>query len=399
MNKKADVFIYITAILSFGLMIFLLTTSNSISYSLIDNYVKNPKKVKKTKLNKVKNVIAAFQTKEAEAEDLENRGTHSSPIDKTSETETADNEIDKLIVSILLDNKNETMPQSDDTVTKPDADEVLNIYENEKPKPTKTIQSKPRKTTIRKTPEKKFHIVKKGEYLSTIAKTYDISLNKILRINGLRNPNRIQVGQKIYLDRNAALKNSHIKYMTYRIRKNDTILKIARRHHASYNQILALNNLKNANRIWVGQKLKIPTYGSSKIGVLNFQWPLVAHHRISSPYGMRRDPYDHSKKEFHKGIDIPAPVGTPIHASSAGKVVFSGLKHGYGNVVILRHKKGYLTVYAHCSQILVKSGQFINSNQVIALVGNTGRSTGSHLHFEVRKFSRPLNPLTLVSQK
>ena len=397
MNKKADVFIYITAILSFGLMIFLLTTSNSISYSLIDDYVNNSQKEEKPKLNKVKNVIAAFKPKEAEAENLEDRNLHS--LDKTSETETADNEIDKLIVSILLDNNNETIPQSDDNVTKSEADEVLKIYENETPKPTKTVQLKHQKRIPTNIPAKKFHIVKKGEYLSTIAKAYEIPLKKILLMNSLRNPNRIQVGQKIYLDKNAALKNSHMKYITYRIRKNDTILKIARRHHASYHQILALNNLKNANRIWVGQKLKIPTYGSSKIGLLSFRWPLVGHHRISSPYGMRKDPFDHSKKEFHKGIDIPAPVGTHIHASTSGKVIFTGTKHGYGNVIILRHKKGYLTVYAHCSQILVKSGQFINSNQVIALVGNTGKSTGSHLHFEVRKFSRPLNPLTILSQK
>ena len=397
MNKKADVFIYITAILSFGLMIFLLTTSNSISYNLIDDYVNNSQKKEEPKSNKVKNVIAAFKTKEAEAENLKDRNWHS--LDKTSETETADNEIDKLIVSILLDNNNETIPQSDDNSTNSEADEVLKIYENETPKSSKTVELKHQKSIPTNIPEKKFHIVKKGEYLSTIAKTYDIPLKKILLINSLRNPNKIQVGQKIYLDKKAAIKNSHMKYMTYRIRKNDTILKIARRHHVSYNQILALNNLPNANRIWVGQKLKIPTYGASKIGLLSFIWPLVGYHRISSPFGMRKNPFDHSKKEFHKGIDIPAPVGTYIHAAASGKVIFTGVKHGYGNVVILRHKKGYLTVYAHCSQILVKSGQFINSNQVIALVGNTGKSTGSHLHFEVRKFSRPLNPLRFLSQK
>jgi murein DD-endopeptidase MepM/ murein hydrolase activator NlpD len=98
----------------------------------------------------------------------------------------------------------------------------------------------------------------------------------------------------------------------------------------------------------------------------------------------------------HTGIDIASKIGTPIKAAQGGKVVFSGWKGNYGKLVMLDHGNGYKTYYGHCSSLLVKKGDIVKRGQLIAKVGNTGRSTGPHVHFEVRKNNVPLNPLKYV---
>ena len=95
---------------------------------------------------------------------------------------------------------------------------------------------------------------------------------------------------------------------------------------------------------------------------------------------------------MHKGLDIAAPRGTSIYAPGAGTVIFAGRKHGYGNVVIIDHGYGYTTLYGHCSKLLVDEGAQVSRGDVIALVGSTGRSTGPHLHYEVRLNGVHLNP-------
>lgn len=113
--------------------------------------------------------------------------------------------------------------------------------------------------------------------------------------------------------------------------------------------------------------------------------------RITSSFGSRFHPTLKIKK-YHAGIDIAAPIGTPIRCCSSGKVTFSGWKSGYGEVVIVDHGNGLQTFYAHCSKLEVKIGQVVTSGQRIALVGKTGRATGSHLHFEIRRNGVALNP-------
>jgi murein DD-endopeptidase MepM/ murein hydrolase activator NlpD len=96
---------------------------------------------------------------------------------------------------------------------------------------------------------------------------------------------------------------------------------------------------------------------------------------------------------MHTGIDISAHSGTPIKAAAGGEVVFAGWWGGYGNVVIIDHGGGISTLYAHCSAIYVRKGQSVSQGEVIAAVGSTGLSTGPHLHFEVRKNGKPVDPL------
>ncbi len=124
----------------------------------------------------------------------------------------------------------------------------------------------------------------------------------------------------------------------------------------------------------------------------------VAGGRITSHFGARHDPFNNNHKHHH-GIDIAAPRGTPIEAAASGRVAFAGRRGGYGNVVIIEHADGRQTRYAHADKLLVRAGDIVRGNQVIATVGSTGRSTGNHLHFEVRQQDgRTLNPIREIAK-
>ena len=119
--------------------------------------------------------------------------------------------------------------------------------------------------------------------------------------------------------------------------------------------------------------------------------------RVSSGFGVRHDPM-HGRVRRHTGVDIAAPQGTPIAAAAAGKVVFAGRRGGYGNTVEIEHADGQRTRYAHAARLLVKVGDEVKPGQPIATVGSTGRSTGPHLHFEVKKDGARIDPLQAVAK-
>lgn len=122
--------------------------------------------------------------------------------------------------------------------------------------------------------------------------------------------------------------------------------------------------------------------------------PLPVAGRITSHFGVRRDPLGHGERR-HKGIDIAAPAGTPVQAVAAGKVIFSGRAGGYGNLVAIDHGNGFTTRYAHNQALLVSVGEMVTVGQEIAQVGSTGRSTGPHLHFEVLREGQAVDPLAV----
>ncbi len=122
-------------------------------------------------------------------------------------------------------------------------------------------------------------------------------------------------------------------------------------------------------------------------------WP--AKGWISSNFGYRKSPFT-NEREFHNGLDISAKTGTPVIAPADGVVSFTGQNYGYGNLITLNHGYGYKTKYAHLSKMLVKKGQAVKRGDTIGLVGNTGRSTGPHLHYEVHREGVPDNPTRYI---
>lgn len=121
--------------------------------------------------------------------------------------------------------------------------------------------------------------------------------------------------------------------------------------------------------------------------------PLATKISISSPYGRRISPITNFR-EFHKGVDLRAELKSKVHATADGIVEFAGYSRGsgYGNLVILTHNFGFRTTYAHLYKVLVKSGSFVKKGDIIALSGSTGKSTGPHLHYEIRYLTILLNP-------
>jgi murein DD-endopeptidase MepM/ murein hydrolase activator NlpD len=112
---------------------------------------------------------------------------------------------------------------------------------------------------------------------------------------------------------------------------------------------------------------------------------------LSSNFGVRADPFDGQRK-FHQGVDIAAAAGTPIHAVAPGRVVFSGIKPGYGNLIEVDHGGGWVTRYGHNSKNLVNVGDQVDAGRQIGMVGRTGRASGDHLHFEARQDGRAVDP-------
>lgn len=117
---------------------------------------------------------------------------------------------------------------------------------------------------------------------------------------------------------------------------------------------------------------------------------------ISSGFGVRVSPFNDGNEKMHEGIDIANVTGTTIRAPAQGTVKFAGAKSGYGQIVILDHGYGLETWYGHVAKILVRQGQLVRRGQSLALIGNTGHSTGPHVHYEVRAHGIPVDPLTYI---
>jgi len=241
--------------------------------------------------------------------------------------------------------------------------------------------------------------IKPGDTLSAIAARYGTTVNALAKANGISNPNLIIAGHKLVI--------AGDKYeggaSTYKVKKGDTLSAIARRYGTTVDALVRENNIANRNLIYPGQELKIPGGGGPSTGVENVNsqqkggGSTKLHHPLSgypitSKFGMRTL---NGQTKQHNGMDFGAPTGTPIRAAAGGTVVtaVTNSNSGYGNYVVIQHDDGTLsTLYAHCSSVSVKVGQRVEQGDVIGKVGNTGNSTGPHLHFEVRKNGTPVNP-------
>lgn len=224
------------------------------------------------------------------------------------------------------------------------------------------------------------HVVSRGECLWTIARKHHVSMETIIAQNDLASPRYLRPGQILEIVDTDGL------FIT--VKKGDTVSGILDRYNVELTDLVNSNPGVDVDRLSIRQKLFLP--GTKALGELwRFAWP--AHGRISSRYGYRYHPIFH-RRMMHTGLDIAARYGSPIRAALAGRVVFAGRKGGYGKTVVLDHANGYETLYGHCSKILVKRGQTVKKGQQIATVGNTGISTGPHLHFEVEQHGKRMNP-------
>jgi len=229
-----------------------------------------------------------------------------------------------------------------------------------------------------KVPNKKgtYHNIKKGDTLSEIAHTYRVELNIIKDHNNI-NDSRLIAGNRIFIPDGRIATSSVPSRME---------------HHEPVRQRNSKNNTVVHKKVQVAAARKARTGTGRNAAVSarrSFSWPLRG--RITSAFGSRTNPLTR-RKSFHSGIDIGVPEGTAVSASADGKVIFSGWKDTYGNMIIVKHSDGYITVYAHNKKNLVSENDTVTRGDKIALSGMTGFVTGPHLHYEIRKHLTPLNP-------
>ncbi|ELA09644.1 Peptidase family M23 family protein [Moraxella macacae 0408225] len=190
---------------------------------------------------------------------------------------------------------------------------------------------------------------------------------------------------------NAALRDNSEEYYVGDISSDIQLLSQQAQQKEDRLAILA-NKLSNDNTISITNVYsETPTHAGN--GLLPVR-PITSKARMTSGFGYR---HIFGKTQFHKGMDFAAPVGTPIYATGNGVVTYSGWGSGYGRYIEIDHGNGVTTRYAHNSANLVSVGDTVYANQHIANVGNTGRSTGPHLHYEVRQNGQAVNPQTYLA--
>ena len=231
----------------------------------------------------------------------------------------------------------------------------------------------------------KVHTVRSGETLWDIAHQHGLNIDSLIGANNISNMNSIKPGQEF--------KILPVKGIIYRVSPGESVASIARKFNLKTETIMEDNNLEDSSKLKIDQKLVLrgakPEFSYQDRLDQKFMYPINT--RITSYYGPRWG-------RVHEGLDFAAPMGSPIRAVSSGRVVYSGWATGYGYVVIIEHQKGLRTLYAHNSKLLVSVGESVGRGEVISRSGNTGNSTGPHLHFEVQVNGRPENPLNYINK-
>ena len=234
------------------------------------------------------------------------------------------------------------------------------------------------------------HKVKSGETLTGIAKKYGVPMKSIAKANNLKSVDHIQIGKKLIIPIDEAKSQNAggpADGTWHTIQSGDTLINIARKHNIKdWKELQKLNDISNPKHLKIGQEIFIPS-GESVGFAIPLGIPLV----VTSEYGYRNHPITRHYR-LHEGIDFRASTGTRVYASKTGKVTYARRKGGYGKTVSIQHEDDFSTSYGHLSRIYVSVGDFVQQGQVIGLAGNTGISTGPHLHFEIRYKGKSENP-------
>ncbi|KAH9574942.1 hypothetical protein CY35_01G086100 [Sphagnum magellanicum] len=279
-------------------------------------------------------------------------------------------------------------------------------------------------------------VVREGDCLSEISRLVRVPIHVLQRVNSIANIESLKPGQALLIPRIAANQTKRKRLWVSKNKEErrvianwgDTLWSLAEDYDVSPDEIRRANNLsQDMNHLYLGQELIIPSpqhtncmrvsrgpplrylLQPENIASIPALRPLVQNKIMQAllpkwqpePFGVPCQGgwlsslygWKDGRWYFHNGIDIALEQGTEVIASTSGRATWSGWKGGYGKTVCLDHGNGFITLYAHCYDLLVQTGQFVRKSQVIALSGSTGHSTGPHLHFEIHKDGKTVDPL------
>ncbi|MDR0378069.1 MAG: M23 family metallopeptidase [Spirochaetaceae bacterium] len=235
------------------------------------------------------------------------------------------------------------------------------------------------------------YTVSSGDTIGEIVRNFGLNQDTLISLNGIKNSRMLSIGQVLRIPNQDGI--------LYTVKTGDSLGAVAEKYQADSKDIQRVNELFS-EQINVGSSLFIPgaQLEQAALQEINgelFIWPVRGY--ITSPYGYRSSPFSPGNRQFHTGLDIGSPMGTPIRAAMSGRVSAAGYNDITGNYVVITHHSGYRTLYGHMSVIRVKTGAYVKSGERIGDVGNSGLSTGPHLHFTVYKNGITVNPRTLMN--
>lgn len=233
------------------------------------------------------------------------------------------------------------------------------------------------------------YTVRSSDTLDKIAKRFGLRQDTIISANNLSSASSIRAGVQLRIP--------NMNGVSHKVRRGENLSSVAKTYGIDITQIVDANDLTSGT-INAGQSLFIPNARLSSASMKNFYgeqfiWP--ARGGISSPFGYRSNPFS-GLRTYHAAIDIVVSLGTKVKATCEGKVADTGYNSVFGNYVILKHASGYQSLYAHLSQILVREGSSVAQGTIVGLSGNTGQSTGPHLHFSIFKNGQAVDPRKYV---
>jgi murein DD-endopeptidase MepM/ murein hydrolase activator NlpD len=233
------------------------------------------------------------------------------------------------------------------------------------------------------------HTLQPGDMIGNLAIKYGLNEGTLISVNGIQNSRTIQAGKEIKIPNQDGI--------FHKAAAGETVGTIAEKYEVNPQPIVTANELFS-EKINAGGSLFVPGAKLNEAALQEINGDLFIRPirgRITSRYGWRISPIT-GRRGFHSGLDIAAPTGTPIGAGMSGRVSSVGYSAVFGNYVIISHHSNYRTLYAHLSSIKTRGGAYVSAGQTIGYVGNTGQSTGPHLHFQVYKNGSTINPALLM---